>query len=99
MENDKHTPDQRLAAYLARLNRSKGIDREIIHAFNGHEFECRASDIVDVLKQRDDLLAFAQAYLDMANDVTARGSQARPTFLHLNALLEQARAAIAKARA
>ena len=44
-----------------------------------------------------ELYAFARAYLDMTRSVTARGTTARPTAAQLNALFDQARAAISKA--
>lgn len=50
-----------------------------------------------VYRAAPDLLAFAKAFQEMADDVTARGTNARPTVKQLNDLWDQSRAAIQKA--
>lgn len=46
-----------------------------------------------------ELLGFARAYMAMVDDTASKGSTGRPTFKQLNALIDLARAAIAKAEA
>lgn len=62
------------------------------------EARARAQANAHLIAAAPDLLAFANAYMDMAANVTNKGTSARPTVAQLNALFDQARAAIKKAQ-
>lgn len=66
-------------------------------AYDGNTRADEAMADATLFAASPELLAFAKAYRDMATEVTNRSTTARPTFRQLNALLEQATAAISKA--
>lgn len=51
----------------------------------------QSARLARLIAASEQMADFVQSYLDMADEVTAKGAKARPTVAQLNKLLEQAR--------
>lgn len=108
MEKQTHTPgpwrarhDERFGDWVDAPNTIVGqtVAGDVpLQILQEDDYPSRAAD-ADLIAAAPDLLAFARAYLAMVDEVASKGSTARPTFKQLNALIDMANAAIARATA